>query len=109
MQLSGDQLVIVANGSSLRQELTFHKDMILKKFNEAAGRRVARRILFLESDAQLSSLLGKEEIGAPPARPRMDAAAAPPGPDPEEPPYPAGPAYEPFDAESYRRKLPRRV
>ena len=57
MQLAGDQLIVVAHGSALRQELTFQRDVILQKFNEAAGRRVARRILFLESDAQLSSLV----------------------------------------------------
>lgn len=57
MQLAGDRLIVVAHGSALRQELTFQRDVILQKFNEAAGRRVARRILFLESDAQLSSLV----------------------------------------------------
>jgi len=106
VQLAGDQLVVVANGAALRQELTFHKDVILRKFNEAAGRRVARRILFLESDAQLSSLLGREEAVAPaPPRThepdnRADAAV-------DAPLHPAGPAYEHFDAERYRRELSR--
>lgn len=109
MQLSGDQLFVVANGSALRQELTYHQGAILQKFNEAAGRRVARRIRFLESDAQLSSLLGSEETGrVPPSRPREDATDEAPGEESGEAAFPAGPAYERFDAESYRRELTRR-
>lgn len=109
MQLSGDQLFVIANGSALRQELTYHQDVILRKFNEAAGRRVARRIRFLESDAQLSSLLGSEETGrVPPARPAEAAVGDVTREEPGEAVFPAGPAYERFDAESYRRELTRR-
>lgn len=107
MQLDGDRLVVVASGAALRQELTFHQDVILRRFNEAAGRRVARRIRFLESDEQLSSLLGREDVGAPVAGRAAPPSGVPADPDPGTV-EPAGPAYERFDAEAYRRELARR-
>ncbi len=114
MRLAGGRLFVVANGSALRQELTFHKDTILAKFNEAAGRRAAREIVFLESDAQLSSLV--EHGGEAAVAPRVSQEHAQDGPasgesgsvEPDASPYPTGPAYEPFDAERYRRELSRR-
>lgn len=106
VQLAGDRLIVVAHGAALRQELTFERDMILRRFNEAAGRRVARRILFLESDAQLSSLVeregtheGMEEAGTPVA-PGEEKTAPEAGEM-----HPVGPAYARFDAARYRREL----
>ena len=109
MRLAGGRLFVVANGAALRQELTFHKGAILAKFNKAAGRRAAREIVFLESDAQLSSLVERDAAHATkPEAPRFarnDDPSEPDHPETEEADYPAGPAYERFDAERYRREM----
>jgi hypothetical protein len=106
--LAGERLFVVAHGSALRQELTFHKSTILRKFNEVAGRRAAREIVFLESDAKLSSLVEREGPGeVATMRPRTAAPESDGDAGPGEPEYPAGPAYQPFDADRYRRELER--
>ena len=51
LRVADERLVILAPGAALRQELTFHTRTILRKFNEAAGGRVAREVVFLESDS----------------------------------------------------------
>jgi hypothetical protein len=65
-------LIVIAHGSALRQELSFHRSEILRKFNRIAGLRTAREIVFLESDANLSSLDEVED--AAPAEDRRERA-----------------------------------
>ncbi|HMB67900.1 MAG TPA: DUF721 domain-containing protein, partial [bacterium] len=58
LRLAGHRLFVLCHGAALRQELVFHRREILRKFNRAAGRSgTARELVFLESDAQLSSLV----------------------------------------------------
>lgn len=50
LRIAGGRLLVVAPGSSLRQELVFHRAMILRRLNEFAGGVVAREIVFLEGE-----------------------------------------------------------
>ncbi|MDP6529469.1 MAG: DUF721 domain-containing protein [Gemmatimonadota bacterium] len=54
LRVAGGRLIVVAEGAALRQELVFHRKNILEKFNKAAGRVVARELVFLEGDASES-------------------------------------------------------
>ncbi len=63
LRLAGRRLFVLCHGAPLRQELTYHKREILRKFNEAAGMKgAARQLVFLESDANLSSLVKEAEL-----------------------------------------------
>ena len=101
LRVVGDRLLVAAHGSALRQELAFQEDTILRKFHSSGGSRGVRRIVFLESDPNLSSLV---ETGEEPPR----AAERTVVPEEEEG-HPEGPAYEPFDAAGYREELRRIV
>lgn len=61
LRLAGGRLLVLAPGSSLRQELVFHKAMILRRFNEYAGRALAREIIFLDG-AESALAVSAEEI-----------------------------------------------
>ena len=50
--VSGGRLLVVVRGSALRQELSYQRVAILRRFNAMAGRRVAREIVFLEGDPE---------------------------------------------------------
>jgi hypothetical protein len=109
LRVADGRLVVLAPGAALRQELTFHKRTILRKFNRVAGRAEARDVVFLESDSMAW------EGTAPPARPEVRRAV--PEPQPAEPvadadaeaeddtATSAAAAVPPFDAEEYRRRL----
>jgi hypothetical protein len=110
LRVADGRLVVLAPGAALRQELTFHKRTILRKFNQVVGRADARDVVFLESDSMAW------EGTAPPARPEVRRVPEP------EPPEAAADAdgeaeadddtaaaaaapVPPFDAEEYRRRL----
>jgi hypothetical protein len=111
LRVADGRLVVLAPGAALRQELTFHKRTILRKFNQAVGRAEARDVVFLESDSLAW------EGTAPAARPQVRMAAPPPesspsaadaGEDDEgaEEEIAGDPVVVPsFDAEDYRRRM----
>ena len=128
LHIAGGRLFVVAHGSSLRQELVFQRREILARINRAAGARVARELVLLESDANLSSLMTEERPATDPAaegRPaevrsadpidderadddaaddeRSDDERAAVEPVPES----AAEAVPAFDAAGYRRALER--
>jgi hypothetical protein len=55
LRIAGGRLFVLAPGSALRQELVFHKATILQRFNEAAGGRVVREIVFFEGPEPVPS------------------------------------------------------
>ncbi|MEZ5064086.1 MAG: DUF721 domain-containing protein [bacterium] len=123
VQVAGRRLFVVCHGAALRQELAFLKRKILARFNEYAGAGRVRDIVFLESDANLSSLLleARQEEARLVARestgPITDPARVDPG-DPgedasredmedaeDEPKDPV--TYPVFDGEAYREEMRR--
>jgi hypothetical protein len=105
LRVADGRLVVLAPGAALRQELTFHKRTILRKFNQAVGRAEARDVVFLESDS-----LAWE--GPPATRPEV--RRGPPDPEPaadegEEAEADDGTAEQAgvpsFDAGEYRRRM----
>jgi hypothetical protein len=110
LRVADGRLVVLAPGAALRQELTFHKRTILRKFNQAVGRAEARDVVFLESDS-----LGWE--GPPAARaevrrsaPRLEPEAPAPEDGEEDGTEAEGGIAEPapvppFDAGDYRRRM----
>ena len=71
LRLAGGRLFVVCHGSALRQELAYHKREILRRFREVAGPgAVARELVLLESDANLSSLVREAEAKETRAAPR---------------------------------------
>jgi hypothetical protein len=124
LQLAGGRLFVLCHGASLRQELVFHKREILRRFREACGAPVvARELILLESDANLTSLVREAEEhgagrracevapGGGPAPSGEAAAAAPTGAAAEEPSLAArvAAAYPRFDGAAYREELRRIV
>jgi hypothetical protein len=114
LRLAGHRLFVVCHGAALRQELSFHKREILRKFNRAAGQRgTARELVFLESDANLSSLIKDAEGEEWRRRVAEDAAARAvraeetPEEQPESGDARIAAAYPRFDGEAYRRELAR--
>jgi hypothetical protein len=120
LRVAGGSLFVVAHGSALRQELTFHRRTILRQFNEAAGTRTAREIVFLESDAALSSLVMEHEAWDAGDEDRRrnspgDAGAAAEETEPTdesdasdseaEPCRSIAPAHRVFDAAAYRSEM----
>lgn len=111
LRVADGRLVVLAPGAALRQELTFHKRTILRKFNEAVGRRDARDVVFLESDSMAW------EGTSPPVRPRVRRAEQDPEPahlvgdeeaeEPEEEEGAAPDVVPSFDAEEYRSLMER--
>ncbi|HMB68774.1 MAG TPA: DUF721 domain-containing protein [bacterium] len=108
LRVADGRLVVLAPGAALRQELTFHKRTILRKFNEAIGRTEARDVVFLESD----SLAWEGTVPAtrPAVRRAEPEAPVVPGADAgaeeEEEKIVDAPAVVPsFDAEEYRRRM----
>jgi hypothetical protein len=119
LRLADGRLFVLAPGSALRQELTFHQRTILQRFNDFAGRRLARTVVFLEADALDYDEAARREhaVFAPRSEPeesaRTGAAAGEAGSEDAENETGEGPAldtgqmYEPFDAAAYRRELQR--
>ena len=125
LQLAGGRLFVLCHGSALRQELAFHKREILRRFREACESPVvAREIVLLESDANLSSLVreaegneapgnreGVAESGAAQPAPAAGAPGAKPGhgSPAEEPSLAAkvAAAYPRFDGAAYREEMRR--
>ncbi|MFN8177562.1 MAG: DUF721 domain-containing protein [bacterium] len=124
LQLAGGRLFVLCHGSALRQELAFHKREILRRFRDAcASPVVAREIVLLESDANLSSLVREAEAGEAPGgrRGAAGSSAAPGitadepggavehGPAAEEPSLAAkvAAAYPRFDGAAYREEMRR--
>jgi hypothetical protein len=118
LRLADGRLFVLAPGSALRQELTFHQRTILQRFNDFAGRRLARTVVFLEADALDYDEAARREHAA--FAPRSDpgdgertAAAGEAGTEDAEsgagegPVLDTGAMYEPFDAAAYRRELQR--
>lgn len=109
LRVADGRLVVLAPGAALRQELTYHKRTILRKFNEAAGGKAARDVVFLESDSLAW------EGDASPARPEVRRKQPDPGPtgsvededeqDPDEGPVEPIAVVRTFDAEAYRRRM----
>jgi hypothetical protein len=106
--LAGGRLFVVCHGSALRQELSFHRREILRRFREFAGSEVvAREIVFLETDANLSSLLREAEARAPAAS-RAEPAPTEGPPDEEASvAWRIAASYPRFDGAKYREELRR--
>ena len=113
---------MVCHGSSLRQELAFHKREILRRFREVAGSGVVvRELVLLETDANLSSLVRDAEedearraAARTTTRPAPEAARARPAPpdaeEAEEEPSVAeriAATYPRFDGDAYREEMRR--
>jgi len=114
LRLAGHRLFVLCHGAALRQELTFHKREILRNFNRAAGvRGAARELVFLESDANLTSLVRDTEAEEWRRRMSEDAAARAardedvPEEEPESGDARIAAAYPRFDGEAYRREMAR--
>ena len=117
LQVAGRRLFVLCRGASLRQELLFLRREILQRFNEHAGPGRIREIVFLESDANLSStlleanreeakLVAREGAHVVPEEGEESARQAPPEDEeaaPEE--DPDGPVYPVFDAVAYRNEM----
>ena len=115
-------MFVLCHGAALRQEMSFHKREILRRFREACGAPVtARELILLESDASLSSLVreaeetearrrGREIPAHAAAVPGADAPTAPESEDAEEELSLAArvaAAYPRFDGTAYREELRR--
>lgn len=114
LRLAGCRLYVLCHGAALRQELSFHKREILRKFNRAAGvPGAARELMFLESDAGLSSLMRDTEGEEWRRRMSEDRAARAaraeeiPEEQPESGDARIAAAYPRFDGEAYRRDMAR--
>ena len=124
LRIAGGRLFVIAHGASLRQELMFHRRDILRKVNRAAEGTVAREMVFLESDANLSSLVQWDEAGternadagrlAPPADSQGGGAAGrdramrdTTAENDDEAPRPYERVVPPFDAAAYRDEMAR--
>jgi Dna[CI] antecedent, DciA len=112
LRLAGHRLFVMCHGSSLRQELTFHKREILRKFNSLVGMPgVAREIVFLESDANLTSLVKDTLEQEWKRRVRDDAAERArfgeraPEEEPESGDARIAAAYPRFDGQAYREEM----
>ena len=108
--LAGGRLFVVCHGSALRQELAFHKREILRRFRDVAGSAaVVREIVFLETDANLSSLLREAEMQTPGrGAPKPAPAGAPEGTEEEiSVTSRIAASYPRFDGEKYRQELQR--
>ena len=109
LRVAGGRLLVVASGSALRQELSFHKKKILWKFNEIAGARVANEVVFLEGDLEPAAEVVEAE-GTPGSWKRT-AESRGAGVEPadeegaESTPSDPGLAYRQLDAAAYRREL----
>lgn len=116
----------MCHGAALRQEMSFHKREILRRFREACGAPVkARELVLLESDAMLSSLVreaeesearrGGRETSREDSAPGAGASVIADEPAPsseaveEEPSLAArvAAAYPRFDGAAYREELRR--
>ena len=112
----------MCHGAALRQEMSFHKREILRRFREACGAPVkARELILLESDAMLSSLVREAEESEAHRRGRETPAPADSAPVREEPTAPeseaaeeeqslaarVAAAYPRFDGAAYREELRR--
>jgi hypothetical protein len=110
LRLADGRLFVLAPGAALRQELTFHQRTILQRFNELAGQRIARTVVFLEADSlDYEAAARPEALEAPAAPPPTAGSAVEPEDGEAEPGLPAdvGAMYEVFDAPAYRRELQR--
>ncbi len=125
LRIAGGRLFVIAHGSALRQELMFHRRDILRKVNRAAEGTVARELVFLESDANLSSLIQWDEDPVPRERAKRNEEPARRGSDAsdanadtgsaggaatdenEREPLPYEPVVPPFDAAAYREEMAR--
>jgi hypothetical protein len=116
--VSGGRLLVVVRGSALRQELSFQKTTILRRFNAIAGKRVAREMVFLEGDVErtreqleagdwekVPGVWGEREEGAAGVE-GDDAVEEESGADDGAAPE-CGLAHQPLDAVAYRRTLER--
>ncbi|HET9887594.1 MAG TPA: DUF721 domain-containing protein [bacterium] len=52
LRLAAGRLFVAAPGSALRQELVFHKAMIMQRLNQFSGMVAVREIVFLEGDEE---------------------------------------------------------
>jgi hypothetical protein len=116
--VSGGRLLVVVRGSALRQELSYQRVAILRKFNATAGQRVAREIVFLEGDPERlrNQVESCGRVMLPDAQERRAGAedesfAAGDEENDEEStagggmPSECGLAFRPLDAAAYRRHL----
>ena len=101
------RLFVVAHGAALRQELVFHRTTLIRRFNEVCGIRRVRQIIFLESDANLSSLFEREEAEPKPSEVAWGPTAETATEEDEGPTESNVPAYRPFDAAAYRQRMER--
>ena len=62
LRLAAGRLFVVAPGSALRQELVFHKTMIMQRVNQFIGRVAVREIVFLGGDEEHH--LGARDAGS---------------------------------------------
>lgn len=114
LRLAGHRLFVLCHGAALRQELTFHKREILKKFNRAAGQSgTARELVLLESDSQLSSLIkdtqGEEwrQRVAEDARARAQLPEETPEAEDASRDARIAAAYPRFQGDAYRQEMQR--
>lgn len=103
LRIADGRLIVLAPGAALRQELMFHKRRILRKFNQAAGGRAARDVVFLESD---SLAYDGDAVRAEAPR-EIEEPAGPAKEEPTGEEKETRAMYEPFDGEAYRRRLER--
>ncbi len=111
LRLAGTRLFVLCHGSALRQELSYHKREILRKFNAAAGQPgAARELVLLETDAGLASLVNEAELQA---RREQDVARRAGKPEEFPPEKIVGAdariaaAYPRFNGDAYRREMER--
>ncbi len=45
LQLFGDRLVVTTNVAPLKQELTYQKEKIIQRINEAMGQKIIREVI----------------------------------------------------------------
>lgn len=108
LRVVGERLFVVANGASLRQELSFHRKTIVRRFNELCGMRRISKVVFLESDANLSSLYEREPVAPEEIRHDVVRSAAGGETDERAEVEPNDvPAYRYFDAAAYRQEMRR--
>lgn len=108
LRVADGRLVVLAPGAALRQELTFHKRTILRKFNQAVGRAEARDVVFLESDSMAwegTASPARPEVRRIVPEPQATDAVADDDADASDDLAGAAAAVPPFDAEEYRRRL----
>lgn len=112
LRVVGERLFVVAHGASLRQELLFHRKTIVRRFNETCGMKRITKVVFLESDANLSSVFEREDVAPEGNRIGHVSSLAGPEASAEE----AGgstvdesdvPTYRFFDAAAYREEMRR--